>query len=160
MFCVGNVIRTRSATTATSTGISQGTAEGDAAPGLAPTTEIVADTHALDRQETDVMTGTETTGEETDHQTVVVIAETASNAETIVTTGDATIVTAVVTVQTVEMSGVEEIGAEAQTETGEGGTAQDAEAPRRGMREGEHLPEKPVNTHFHFYISNFHLALN
>ena len=84
MFCVENEIRTRSATTATSTGISQGTADQDADLDLAPMREVSADTLALDLQEIDVTIEIGTI--EDDPQSTGEIVGIATTAEMTVTT--------------------------------------------------------------------------
>ena len=84
MFCVENEIRTRSATTATSTGISQGTAGQDADLDLAPMREVSADTLALDLQEIDVTIEIGTI--EDDPQSTGEIVGIATTAEMTVTT--------------------------------------------------------------------------
>ena len=84
MFCVENEIRTRSATTATSTGISQGTAGQDADLDLAPMREVSADTLALDLQEIDVTIEIATI--EDDPQSTGEIVGIATTAEMTVTT--------------------------------------------------------------------------
>ena len=84
MFCVENGTLIRSATTATSMGISQGTAGQDVDLGLAPLTEVIADTLALDLQEIDAITETETIGD--DLQRTEEVAGIATTVEMIVTT--------------------------------------------------------------------------
>ena len=84
MFCVENEIRTRSATTATSMGISQGTAGQDADLDLALMKEVSADTLALDLQEIDVTIEIGTI--EDDPQSTGEIVGIATTAEMTVTT--------------------------------------------------------------------------
>lgn len=79
-----NEIPIRSATTATSTGISQGTADQDADLDLAPMKEVSADTLALDLQEIDVTIEIET--KEDDHQSTGEIVGIATTAEMTATT--------------------------------------------------------------------------
>ena len=55
-------------------------------------------------------------------------------------------VTNAVAVQTVKMSGEAKIEAGVQTGTEEEEKAQDAEVPKKEMKEREHHPEKTVNT--------------